>query len=193
MLRAIVKATSSLRLVALLVGMLLCIPVATGQLSSTKRSDRAHTWGPAIAIGTGTQTVGIGGQLLYYFQLPAPRWRVALHLGAGATPSSDAELGTQWGMNGGAFFGFGRRHRLVFGAEAGTLDWSTLFLHGAAVDMRQVPGMCVSVGWEWMSSFGLFTRGSIGPAMTIERASPLQDRDIWPWFVGGWVLGYKPW
>jgi hypothetical protein len=195
MLRALVTAMSPLRwLLVLLGGLLVCPgPAFAEEPALPKRVDRAHTSGPAIAIGTGTQTVVIGGQLLYYFQLPSPRWRVALHLGAGGIPVPDDPF-PRWGMNGGAFFGMGRHHhRLVVGVEAGTVAWATYSLHGASMAMRQVPGIGASVGWEWMSSFGLFVRGSVGPAIMIERGSPLQDRDVSPWFVASWVLGYKPW
>ena len=195
MLPALVMSMSPPRWLALLIGAwLVCAtPALAEEAAKPTRVDRAQTSGAAVAIGTGTQTVVVGGQLLYYFQLPSPRWRVALHLGAGGVPSTDKEAGARWGMNGGTFFGFGRHHRLVFGVEAGTAAWSTYTLHGASQARRQEPAVGAWVGWEWMASFGMFTRGSVGPAIMIERASPLDDRVVSPWFVASWVLGYKPW
>jgi hypothetical protein len=190
-----VTSIPPLRTLALLIGWLLACatPALAQETAKPTRADRAHTSGAAIAIGTGTQTVFLGGQLLYYFQLPSPRWRVAIHLGSGLFPVPD-DAGVQWGFNGGTFAAFGRHHRLVFGIEAGTLGWSKLTLHGAQFAMRQHGGAGASVGWEWMSSFGMFTRCSIGPAFIVEyHESPLHERELRPWAVGGCVLGYKPW
>ncbi|HEX6242500.1 MAG TPA: hypothetical protein VFZ61_16420 [Polyangiales bacterium] len=186
----------ALRWVTLLIGAWLvgAAPALAEEPAVPTRVDRAQTSGPAIAIGTSTQTILVGGQLLYYFQLPSPRWRIAIHLGAGVYPVPEGDLGLPWGVNGGTFAAFGRHHRLVFGIEAGTLGWSTFRLHGTPMALRQHGGAGASVGWEWMSSFGMFTRFSVGPAFVAEYTdTPLQDRAWEPTFVGGWVLGYKPW
>jgi hypothetical protein len=179
--------------ILLLVGSLLTATATRAEDNVTKGRDRARTSGLAAAIGFGTQTVLLGGQLLYYLQLPSESWRLAVHAGVGGMPSG-GRAGAEWGVNGGLFLAFGaHHHRLIMGVEAGTLTWYTFSLHGAAVGRRQAYGAGATLGWEWMSSFGLFSRFSLGPAFMVEPQSPLEDRDVRLWAVGGGQVGYKLW
>lgn len=180
-------------LLLLLAGPFLCSPHARAEGAREQRSDRARSSGLAAAVGFGTQTVFLGGQLLYYVQLPDEYWRVAVHAGAGGLPAG-GDAGARWGVNGGLFAAYGRHHnRLILGVEAGTLDWIRFYLHGREVALRQAYGAGATLGWEWMSSFGLFTRASLGPAFMVEPNSPLEKRKVHLWAVGGFQLGYKLW
>lgn len=177
----------------LLMGMLSSASAARARDVAPKRADRARTSGLAAAVGFGTQTVHLGGQLLYYVQLPSDSWRLAVHAGAGGLPDS-GDAGTRWGVNGGVFAAYGAHHnRLILGVEGGTLTWGTFYLHGRELAVRPAYGAGATVGWEWMSSFGLFTRASLGPAFVVEPESPLEKRKVSLWAVGGFQLGYKLW
>jgi hypothetical protein len=156
-----------------------------------QRADRALSSGLALGAVLGGDAPMFGGELLYYWQLGDPRLRVAFHVGAGGAPRliwKDA-----WSVVGGAFFAYGKRNRLVVGASAGTQSWENFSLHDTLLASRPVYGASLDVGFEWVSSLGLFLRSTIGPSLMVRRDTPLAPSKVYPWFSGGLVIGYKLW
>jgi hypothetical protein len=156
------------------------------------RADRAASSGLGVGVGVGTENVLLGGHVIYYLQLSQPRLRVALHAGAGFLPEFDAGP-RHWGMTGGAFLAFGKRNRLVVGLIGGTLAWETYYLYGQELASRQVLGLGVCAGWELVTRRGFYVRGDVGPALMVERETPLEERNPGATVIISTSLGYKLW
>jgi hypothetical protein len=132
-----------------------------------------------------------GAVALYYLQLADPRSRIALHLGAGGVPR--AFLTHAWGLAAGAFLAYGRHNRLVVDVSAGTQSWEQLTWYRTQLASRPLWGAGLAVGYEWMSSFGLFVRTNVGPSFYVRPERPLIRRKVYPSFQLGLTLGYKLW
>jgi hypothetical protein len=154
--------------------------------------DRATTSGLAVGAALGSESPLFGGVLLYYLQLENPRLRVALHAGAGGVPSAIAGE-RSFGVSGGAFLGFGRRHRLVVGLSAGTQNWTDFSLHGVTLAVQPNYGGALTVGWEWMTRRGFFMRMGLGPAFYVTAEAPLLAREVHASLNGTLAIGYKLW
>jgi len=172
----------------------LCLSGSRARAQEPALPDKALSSGLAVGTGVGSENVLFGGHALYYLQTQKPRWRVALHAGAGtwapvASPARDA-----WGVRGGAFLAYGKRHRLVLGLSAGTIGWSTLTLHSTSVAALPLWGAGLAVGWEWMTRRGFYMRATLGPTFYVFPQQPLRDRRAELSFEGNLLsLGYKLW
>jgi hypothetical protein len=130
--------------------------------------------------------------VVYYAQLPNPKLRVAVHVGAGVVPWVDANV--QWGIRGGSFLSYGKRHRIVLGVLGGTIDWQTFGLHYQALESRQVFGVGVGAGYEFMSKSGFYLRSTVGPALAVFPKVPFRDRELeLVWRGNLLAVGYKLW
>jgi hypothetical protein len=159
---------------------------------AASHKDRAQTSGLALAASWGAESPLVGGEVLYYFQLQNPRLHVALHAGAGGVPSAIAGE-RSFGVAGGAFFGFGRRHRFVAGISGGTQDWWHFSLHGEHIDTRPLYGAALLVGWELVTQKGFLLHTRIGPSFYVEPETPLTAREVQPSINGVVAIGYKLW
>lgn len=147
------------------------------QQAHAQDRDRAFTSGLSLGLGVGTENSLLGAHALYYFQL-SDRWRLAPHIGVGWIGGI--------GVTGGLMATFGRRHRLVLDALGGPMAASG----GTDQPWHLYYGVCVLVGWEWMASYGLTIRSSLGPSYRPEL-KPSPDR----FFFGLNILSidYKLW
>jgi hypothetical protein len=189
MLRALHRTTLPLAL--LVAGWAWLAAAALARADAPERVDHALSSGLALGAALGGDAPLFGGELVYYLQLPSPRMRVALHAGAGGAPRLIAQ--DAWSVVGGVFFAYGKHNRLVVGASAGTQAWDSFYLHGARLASRPTYGASLDVGFEWMSSFGLFLRTTIGPNLMVGKETPLERGKVYPWFSGSLVIGYKLW
>jgi hypothetical protein len=160
--------------------------------ASTHVPDRTGTSGLALGAGLGSDNVWLGGHVLYYAQLPNPKLRVAFHVGAGVYPWPN--VGVSWGVRGGSFVSYGKRHRLVFGVMGGTIDWQAFGLHSRTLETRQVFGVGVGLGYEFMTESGFYLRATVGPALEVYRKVPFFDREVALVWRGNLLsMGYKLW
>ncbi|HEY6880322.1 MAG TPA: hypothetical protein VI299_20000 [Polyangiales bacterium] len=159
---------------------------------SSPAVDRASTSGLGIGGGLGSDNAGLGGHVIYYAQLPHPKLRVAVHVGAGALPWGDGYV--QWGVRGGSFLAYGKRHRLVLGVMGGTVDWQSFRLHYQVLESRPIFGVGVGVGYEFMTASGFYLRATIGPALEVIPRVPFRDRSTdLIWRGNLLTVGYKLW
>jgi hypothetical protein len=140
---------------------LLAALVFTTSAAKAETQDKALTSGLAVGVGAGFESAGLGAHAIYYLQLPNERWRLAAHAGVGFFLRPAA--------SGGVMASFGRRHRLV-------LD--LLVSPCAAIsnfgDPEVFYGVGALVGWEWMASYGLGVRTTVGAAYRPE----LEDEPV---------------
>jgi hypothetical protein len=167
-------------------------PELPARAEQPRAPDRTRTSGLGIGAGLGSDNVFFGGHVVYYAQLPNPKLRVALHIGAGVSPWVDETVA--WGVRGGSFVSYGRRHRLVLGVLGGTLDWLTFVLHSQTLASKQVFGVGVGLGYEFMTEAGFYLRATVGPALEIFPEVPLRDREVaLVWRGNLLTMGYKLW
>lgn len=132
---------------------------AAGAQDDVGRTDRAQTSGLAVGIGGGYESAGFGGHAVYYVQLPNERWRLAAHAGAGW-------FGRGAG-SGGLMALFGRRHRMVIDVLV-----SPVAASGSTGERTEIfYGVGPLLGWEWMASYGLGIRATIGLAYQFTDAA----------------------
>ena len=167
-------------------------PELDSRTEPLRAPDRTTTSGLGIGAGLGSDNVWLGGHVVYYAQLPGPKLRVAFHVGAGVFPWVDENV--RWGVRGGSFVSYGRRHRLVVGVLGGTMDWQTFTLHGQELESEQVFGVGMGAGYEFMAEAGFYLRATVGPALEIFPKVPFRDRAVELIWQGNLLtLGYKLW
>src|SRR4051812_48968587 len=133
-------------------------------LTLTPRS-KVFTSGLGIGAGLGSDNVSLGGHLVYYVQLPNPILHWAFHVGAGVVPLPEPQV--RWGVRVGSFLSIGKRHRFLVGVTGGTMTWQSFSLHYAHLDVQQIFGVGLSLGYELMTDEGLYLRISVGPGLAI--------------------------
>jgi hypothetical protein len=172
--------------------LLLCASVAQAdQLPPALRPDHAQTSGLGVGLGVGYESgSGVGGHVLYYQQLPHPRWRLALHVGAG---SLEPGIGSAFGLNTGGFVAFGKRNRLTLGVHLGIENATTWRLHGVRWAQKPVFGAGVGIGYELMTKRGFMLRLNVGPGFFITPDSPFFGRELRNRWDGNLTLGWKLW
>lgn len=174
--------------------LLACLVGSQALAQEPATSDPAFSSGLALGTGFGSENVFIGGHALYYLQTQSPRLRVALLAGAGSAAFLVSPAKGGWGVRGGGFLAYGKRHRLVVSLSAGTIDWTTYSLHNTTVAVQQLWGAGLGLGWEWMTRCGFYMRATLGPSFYVRPQQPLQDRSTELGFEANVLsLGYKLW
>ena len=154
--------------------------------SAQLRRSLTDTSGPALAVGVGYQSAGLGGEFSYALQLPGTPLRVAPHVGAGYLPS---ELGGQTGWAAGLLASWGRQHRLVLDASYGLVTVLEMTDQGSTIAERAGYGVTASAGYEYMSELGLFARLQAGVSLVTDT-----DVSGSRWLpTGNLAVGWKPW
>jgi len=150
--------------------------------------DVSETDGPALGVAIGADAGGLGGVVAYYFAWPQKRLGLMPHAGLGWTTVSDTGPSLSVGLGG----SFGRRNRLVVDVQLASVGTQELTLHGELLDTKQVYGVGLLVGWEWLSWSGFFVRANAGPAFAF--LPPLYQRSE-GWTIQGNLLsmGVKAW
>ena len=148
---------------------------------------RGERSGAAIAVGIGAQYAGLGAHLAWYF-VPAERaFAFVPYVGAGVAYIGSAD--DVAGPVAGAMAMVGEIDRWILDASFGVLDARQLSLHGVSVATRAVYALTPSIGYEWMSSSGIFSRLLVGVPLFVD--AKVDVFDTFPVVTYG--LGYKAW
>lgn len=145
--------------------------------------------GLALGVGIGSDSAGLGGFAAYYLAWPERRLGLMPHVGLGsALFVVDAGPRVSAGITG----SFGRCHRLVIDLHVAPVGFQTLTLHGERLDVHNIYGIGLAIGWEWLTASGFFMRINFGPAFAF--LPPLyRTRDAWTLSGNLLSLGVKLW
>jgi hypothetical protein len=138
----------------------LLLAITFANMASAHADDKSRTSGFALGTAVGSDNVFLGAHALYYLQVPDSRFRVAFRVGGGVFSNQVKTAGAAFGVMG----VFGRNHRMVVDLHTAPMGYQRLVLHGAELDVHPLYGIGLSLGYEWMASYGLFLRANIGPA-----------------------------
>lgn len=149
---------------------------------------RRERSGPAAAVGAGNPYAGIGLQLAYYQRLGRVPLHLVPYLSAGSWLD---EQRTRIGFAAGGALVYGRAHRVLVEALYGVQGSEFLALHGVLVDARSVSGVHLGVGYEYLTSPGIFLRVAPGVSYPLAGYTPGTERSLAFALTAG--LGWKLW
>lgn len=137
--------------------------------------------GLGLSLGAGMAYTGIGLQARYDVPL-RPWWTVSPYVANGLLFGWTA-------VAGGVTSSVGRRHRVVVDVGVAPSYTARLDLHGTTITERRVYGPMISLGYEYMSDNGPWTRMTVEYGWPLWNSPPLGlDRAIFVCFAVGWRL-----
>ncbi len=138
-----------------------CVETEETRLRDPAYTPKSETSGLAIGAGLGYQYALLGGQLLYYIQIPETLFRVTPYAGGGYWPSTGDHDGKP-GYSLGVMASFGGNHRVVLDLNYGLAAMEGYSSDGIEFVTHTLYGITLALGYEYMSGGGFFVRPQFG-------------------------------